>query len=154
MINLSEEIFVAYDSIPNGKNAPNSTIVPFSNKSSEKQKIQRLDSKPKKEIFKNRPLPGFAIGKNTYASWSTKEVLWQIVDPRGFSISIDSGNLNKIIQNTAISEGVITEKCVWARHGLNVILLPINAPEYKEALENTEILSERIYVKDLKPGDE
>ena len=65
--------------------------------------------------FDNIPLPGFTLSENNRKNWGSKDETWLIVDPRGFFARISNDNLNDILHVTGITEGLIQEKCVWAR---------------------------------------
>lgn len=144
------------DSPVAGEHLPNAELVPKGTTSAEKRKYEKLvKSKTTVTEFENIPLPGFTLLSQHRISWNSKEVLWHVIDPRGFCSSITSKNLQEILSITGITEGLIQEKCVWARQDSNTTLslIPVNSPEYQEAYRNTEILENKPKRSEIKPGN-
>jgi hypothetical protein len=108
------------------------------------------------QSFENKPLSGFKLGRNirhNYSGWGQGNVKWRIEDPRGFELEITSPNLASILACTTVENGEILEKCTWGRLGADNILLPISSEAYKAASANTERVSKKVSLKDVKGGD-
>ncbi len=102
-------------------------------------------------IYDNVPMKGFKVGQDA-TRWTTENKVFRLHDPRGFTVEIPTGNLSTLIQSCTIINGEIMDECVWGREGCH-ILLPINAPEYKQVVKEIEKVDESLRLKDLKPGD-
>lgn len=103
--------------------------------------------------FTNLPRDGFRIAKAVKRSgWNGGNVVWRIEDPYGFTVEIQSGNLQNIIEDGTIVAGLIMGKCVWARDGASNILLPVYSEEYKQATRNTENLKVSFSHDSVEPG--
>ena len=102
-------------------------------------------------VYDNVPMKGFKVGQDA-TRWTTDNKVFRLHDPRGFTVEIPTGNLSTLIQSCTIINGEIMDECVWGREGCH-ILLPINAPEYKEVVKEIEKVDEALKLKDLKPGD-
>ena len=155
MINISEKILVGLTQ-PAANKLPETTISPVGKSSGERNKMARIkkDYKEVKELD-NTPLPGFTLTSCGRNSWGSTETVWTVIDPRGFTSSITSSNLEKILHVTGVTEGLIQEKCVWARENerITMILIPVNTPEYTEAVTNTELITNKVSKREIKLGD-
>lgn len=100
----------------------------------------------------NEALPGFKLTKST-RRWTTQNVVWRVVDPRGFEIEISSENLMAILEDSSIINGEILGDLIYARSGNSNILLSVNSPEYVEVVKMTKLLSSNVSFKDVKPGN-
>lgn len=157
MLNISKSIYICWSSTANQSNGlPESEVVPIGNSTNEKLKIKstqsRLDSSSEHD---NVPLPGFTLLKSNRRRYGSSDETWLVIDPRGFLVRITNDNLENIFHTTGITEGLIQERCVWARENTNttMILVPISSPLYKEAIDNTELLDTKIKLKDVQIGD-
>lgn len=101
---------------------------------------------------KNEPMSGFIL-LTSERRHRTSNVVWRILDPRGFVLEITSENLEQIIRVCTIEEGEITVPCLWGRHGSTNVLLPTSDPIYKAAQENTKRASKTVSIKNVNPGD-
>lgn len=100
----------------------------------------------------NRPLCGFKLQKSTRRH-TTSNVVWRVLDPRGFEIEISSENLMDILDNCSIINSEIIEEMIYCRESSNNILLPTNMELYKKAANFTKNLkSNSIKMRDLSPG--
>lgn len=90
----------------------------------------------KENTFDNKPIEGFTI-EESKSRWSTSNVVWRIIDPRGFTVEIYSGNLENIIRHSTIINGVIKGKCIWGREEGKNILINEGSQEYKEGIEGS-----------------
>lgn len=134
---------------------PEAEIIPLGTTALEKKKLSTV-TKRYSNIFEyeNNPLPGFFLfnsGKNYHYGGSS----WQIVDPRGFIVKVSSSNLEQLIHRCNFSNGLIQEKCVWARNDsqTRMFLLPAVGETYNTISENTFLMQNRISIKDVNIGD-
>lgn len=156
MLNISKDIFVGWDSLKQKHVLPDAEIIPVGETSKELKKQESLSQKFGNVVeYENIPLPGFTLLKSDRKSWSSTDVSWLVIDPRGFLARISNSNLESIMHVTGITEGLIQEKCVWARENQNtsMILVPVSSPLYIEAVKNTEIFENRVNIKDVSIGD-
>ena len=84
-------------------------------------------------------MPGFTLYKTGRKNWGSADQTWLVIDPRGFLVRITNVNLEEILHVTGITEGLIQEKCVWARENsqTKMTLVPVTSPDYIEATKNT-----------------
>lgn len=121
---------------------------------------QDKEAKIPPRIIDNELQEGFYIPEEIRrcGSWSGGNVLWRIVDPRGFELEISSNNLAQLMECTNILKGGIIEgKCKWGwdmKGGSKVVLLPEDSEPYREALEHTEARKKSVKLSDVKMGDE
>ena len=115
------------------------------------QELQQAEDAGEVGIYDNVPMKGFKVGSDA-TRWTTENKVFNLHDPRGFTVQIPTGNLSTLIQTCTIINGEIMDECVWGRDGCH-ILLPVNAPEYKEVVKEIEKVDEALKLKDLKPGD-
>lgn len=112
-----------------------------------------------KHILDNTPTKGMRISKNVThgGGWNDTTTWWRIEDPRGFELEISSGNLAKLLGHCNISEGVLSEDCVWGwdkGNGSKVVLLPVNSEIYKAAQASSAVhYAKSLKLADLKLGD-
>jgi hypothetical protein len=83
-------------------------------------------------------LSGYQIQQEV-SRWSTSNVVWRVLDPRGFEFEIYSGNMMALLENTTITNSVIMSKCILGFESGKVILLPEDSEPYKNALLETKI---------------
>lgn len=88
----------------------------------------------------NPPLSGFTF-VDVVSRYRTKNKLMRVFDPRGFIVEVSIDILLEIMQSATIKNGVIQEKCFWARKGAENILIPENT------LLHEQYLSETVYAK-------
>lgn len=88
----------------------------------------------------NPPLSGFTF-VDVISRCRTKNKLMRVFDPRGFIVEVSIDILLEIMQSATIKNGVIQEKCFWARKGAENILIPENT------LLHEQYLSETVYAK-------
>lgn len=107
------------------------------------------------QSYDNNPMIGFKLGRNVSHSygWGQGNVKWRIADPRGFELEISSPNLAQIMGFCNIEKGEIQEECIWARLGADNILVPVNSDVYEASARNTERMSKKASMRDLKIGD-
>ena len=106
--------------------------------------------------FNNEPTEGFVLNKkaggNKY-SWNPRQTYCRVYDPRGFEFEITIPNLLYILENATSSKGKGLEgKFIYGWDGKDLVLVPEEAPEYKEMIEFTQIQDLKVAKKDLKIG--
>lgn len=102
-------------------------------------------------VMENSPIAGFVISDVAHR-WSTQNKVFRVMDPRGFTVEVPSGNIPQILSTTTVVNGVIQEPCVWGREGNNHILLSVGSEPYLEAIEQTKQTDTRIGIAKLEPG--
>jgi hypothetical protein len=130
-------------------------VIPVGSSTSEKQKITRFKERfTTVQEFDNTPLPGFTLHSMKHTR-NNNDTEWIIIDPRGVLVTISSKNLTSILRVSGITEGLIQEKCVWARENseTSMTLLPMSSSTYAEAVENTEMIADRVAISDVQIGD-
>lgn len=112
--------------------------------------------KPKLDPFviDNAPVDGYKVAEEIRRyGWGKGNVVWRMVDPRGFEFEISSPNLASILDCSTIKNGVIEGACVFGRNGAQNVLLPISSQPYRTATNNTTRAGKRIPLKEVKVGD-
>ena len=157
MLNIARQIQVAWDSTKSARSGLHEAeIVPIGNTSNEKRKLSNLTKRNNTlKEHENVPLPGFTLLKTERKTWGSLDQTWLIIDPRGFLSRISPNNLEKILHVTGITEGLIQEKCVWAREDsqTTMTLVPVTSPDYVAAVQNTELIEGKVSIKDVQIGD-
>jgi hypothetical protein len=103
----------------------------------------------------NIPQDGFIFNKNiqrTGYNFGSGRSMMRVYDPREFEFEIDMDNLSCILMNTDVSKSEISEKCVFGWSGKDLVLIPINSQEYREAKAYTQIQKNSISTKELVKG--
>lgn len=113
------------------------------------------DNKIPKIVVKNELLEGYSIEqcvRRTY--WGGGNIVWTIVDPRGFCFEIQSSNLARIIDTNSIIDGKIVGKCILGRMSGGNYLLTENSEPYLNSVRFTQVATSKsdYTIKDLKPG--
>jgi len=113
------------------------------------------ESKLKTHIIDNLPMSGFKVSQSFKRGgrWGAASAVWRIEDPRGFELEIGNGNMVEIMLCTTVVEGEIYAPCVWGRCGQENILIPTDSAEYKEAQQNTKLVTESVSIRDVKIGN-
>lgn len=115
------------------------------------QKIDNL-------ITENIPTSGFVLNKKAgdyKYDWNHRQAYARVYDPRGFEFEITIDNLLYILECCDMFKGKgIDGELVYAWEGKDLVLLPVNSPDYKEIMEYNKIIKENktIKGKDLKLG--
>ena len=116
------------------------------------------DSNIEPSTFNNVPLSGFVLNKkvgDTQTHWNFRQAYCRIYDPRGFEFEITIENLLYILENTNSIVGKGLEgDFVYGWDGKDLVLLPVNSPDYKEIQEFTHLMysDQSISGKDLVVG--
>lgn len=107
--------------------------------------------------FENVPTEGFVLNKKAggYSTgWNHRNTYCRVFDPRGFEFEITIPNLLYILDNSTSIKGKGLEgKFIYGWEGKDLVLIPEDAPEYKEMVEFTEMQSSKVSKKDLLPGN-
>lgn len=110
------------------------------------------------EIYDNEPTEGFVLNKkvggNNY-SWNPRQTYTRVYDPRGFEFEITIPNLLWILENCNCIKGKGLEgQFVYGWDGKELVLVPVESPDYKEIQEKNKIIhnNEFIKAKDLILG--
>lgn len=114
------------------------------------------DKKIKSLEFNNEPLDGFVLNKKAgggSSGWNHRQTYCRVYDPRGFEFEITIPNLLYILENSTSIKGKGLEgKFVYGWEGKDLILIPEEAPEYKEMLAFTNLQECKVAKKDLILG--
>ena len=107
--------------------------------------------------FDNVPTDGFGLNKKVggYGGWQHRQAYIRVYDPRGFEIEITVENLLYILENVnSKKEQGLEGKFVYGWDGTELILMPVDAPEYKAIAEYNGLIHEnkKVYAKDLVVG--
>lgn len=111
------------------------------------QKIQPL-------VINNTPQDGFTFNKGIQRDryWGSGRSVIRVYDQRDFEFEITVDNLIGILMHSDVSKRDITEKCVYAWYGKELVLLPVNSVEYQESLKHTAKMNSKFSAKDLVVG--
>ena len=105
-------------------------------------------------IVDSIPIAGFKIAESVRrVYWVGGNVVWRIVDPRGYELEISSSNLAKILDCSSVVNGEIMGECVWGRDKAQNVLLPVSSQPYLEAVSNTSRVNKRVPLKEVTIGD-
>ncbi len=159
-IKIPEQHYVTFQG--REKNVPIGFLTPFGTNSAARKRMATADSwaegwgRKKEEIeaktVDNVLMTGFKVA-HSVSRYSTSNVVWRILDPRGFELEISSPNMSDLIGIANIEKGEIQERCIWARQGANNVLLTEEDPEYRQAVENSERVIKKISLRDVKIGN-
>lgn len=156
MLNIAKSFYAAWNASSSTYDLPEAEITPIGTTPGEKRKTKTLSNKfTNSDEYDNIPLPGFTLYKTDRKHWGSLNQTWLVIDPRGYLVRITQENLEQILHVTGITEGLIQEKCVWARDNsaTKMILVPVTSPLYIEAVKNTEMLDTKVDIKDVQIGD-
>lgn len=110
------------------------------------------------EEFENVPTEGFVLNKKVgdcSTGWDHRQAYCRVYDPRNFEFEITIENLLYILENTNSIKGKGLEgEFVYGWSGKDLILIPVESPDYKEIQEYNSIVyrNESIKAKDLIIG--
>lgn len=108
--------------------------------------------------FDNVPTSGFVLNKKVgdYVSdWNHRHAYCRVYDPRDFEFEITIENLLYILENANSIKGKGLEgEFVYGWDGKDLILIPVESPDYKQIAEYNRIIhsNESIKAKDLVVG--
>jgi hypothetical protein len=114
------------------------------------------DKKIKPLEFKNEPMSGFVLNKKVgghKSSWNFRNAYVRIYDPRDFEFEISVENLLYILQETSAIKGKGLEgEFVYAWHGKDLVLLPVDTDEYKACTNFTKKQVQKVTKAEIKEG--
>lgn len=114
------------------------------------------DKKIEAQSFDNEPHDGFLLNKGierfNWSHFGSNRSYIRMYDDRGIEFEITPENLIGILTETNCNKRGLDGKFVYAWKGKELILLPCNSQEYKDAKEYTELQSKKISARDLIPG--
>lgn len=108
--------------------------------------------------YDNIPTEGFVLNKKAgdYSTgWDHRHAYCRVYDPRGFEFEITIENLLYILENANCIKGKGLEgEFVYGWGGKDLVLMPVESPDYKEIREFNKIVhnNESIKNKDLILG--
>lgn len=116
------------------------------------------DDKIEPKEFENIPTSGFVLNKKVgdyISDWNHRQAYVRVYDPRDFEFEITIENLLYILENASSIKGKGLEgEFTYGWDGKDLVLLPVDSPDYKEIMEFNEIVHENktIKAKDLIVG--
>ena len=155
---LPDSFYVGY-SIRKWESGKLGFLTPHGTDSASKKRMSTVDGWRDKnipaDVHKNELLSGYKIAQHIHRGyyWGGGNVVWRIVDPRGFEFEIESSDMSKILECTSIINGEIQGKCIIGRSnkGIN-ILLPENSEPYIKAVKSTQVFHTSTKTSELVPG--
>jgi hypothetical protein len=159
MLNISKQIHAGWDNtkvIPEAQVLYEAEIIPEGATASELKKFVKFSSKHNTiHTIDNVPMPGFTLYDVDKKNYSATDSTWLVIDPRGFITRITNKNLIKILRVSGITEGLIQQKCVWAREDSDttLTLVPLSSTEYNLAVGNTELMEAKVSMDSVDIGD-
>ena len=109
----------------------------------------------------NEPTEGFVLNRNVGghggSSWNSRKAYCRVFDPRnnGIEFEIDISDLMYILKTAGcLKGGELPGKFVYAWDGKDIVILPVNSPEYRDAMTYSESRFNRRNFKlaDMIPG--
>lgn len=105
------------------------------------------DKKIEPQEFPNEPTSGFVLNKKVgdYDNgWDHRHAYTRVYDPRNFEFEITIENLLYILENTSSIKGKGLEgEFVYGWDNKDLILIPIDSPDYKEMSELNSLRHEK-----------
>lgn len=110
--------------------------------------------------FENVPTEGFVLNRKAGGveeqwGWNARKTYCRVYDPRGFEFEIDIVNLLFILEHCDSIKGKgLVGKFVYGWDGKDLVLLPVDCPDYKKHKELSKMVNSnnKIKAKDLKIG--
>jgi hypothetical protein len=156
MLNISKTIYMAWNTATQLYQLPEAEVVPYGESLKEQKKLIDITTKyTVLKEFDNVPLPGFTLHGIDNKKFTTARETWLVIDPRGVLVNISSDNLQSILAVTGITEGLIQQKCIWARNDsdTSMSLVPMSSETYANAVENTQLIENKVDINDVEIGD-
>lgn len=151
MYNIPKKIFVGYDPA-SGELLPLGKMCPIGPSSGERSKVKAINNtKPVTGEYNNIPMPGFTVSGICRSVDSS----WTIIDPRGFTAIITNDNLMRLMKSSILSDGLITDECVWVRNDSSVVmeLISTNDLNYQKFVTNTDEIENRTRTAEIAIGN-
>jgi len=109
------------------------------------------DDKIEPQEFSNEPTSGFVLNKKVgdYSNgWDHRKSYCRVFDPRNFEFEITIENLLYILENASSIKGKGLEgDFVYGWDGKDLLLMPVDSPDYKEITKYSEMILKNNYVK-------
>ena len=105
--------------------------------------------------FANTPVNAHTFNKGVQRDryWSSGgRSMIRVYDPRDFEFEVTIDNLMGLLMHSDVSKRELTQDCVFAWYGTELVLLPTNSIEYQESLKHTAKLNAKFSAKDLQLG--
>lgn len=113
------------------------------------------DSKIEPFDFDNTPRAGYTLNKgvkrDNYWRNSGRSMI-RVWDPRDFEFEISVDNLIDVLMHADVSKRDITEPCVFAWYGTELVLLPTNSEAYQQSVAYTNKQSNKVTSKSMIEG--
>ena len=106
------------------------------------------DEKIPNDEFENVPTEGFVLNKHAGGvehsyGWDARKSYCRVYDPRNFEFEITIENLLYILQNADCIKGKgLQGEFVYGWDGKDLVLLPVESPDYKKICAFNEIMHE------------
>ena len=155
MLNISKQICVGWNTSAVDE-LHEVEVIPVGSSPQEKARMKKLLTRYKETgTHDNVPLPGFTLCDVNRKGWGSSEPTWVIIDPRGFLVRITQDNMIDILRVTGVTEGLIQQRCIWARENSasKLSLVPMTSDNYSKAVSNTELLDAKVKMADVNIGD-
>lgn len=133
--------------------SPLGFAAPYENNAASRKRQETIDGwcgvrygkpNPHAKIIDNALVDGFEVTddiKRIY--WGGGNVVWRVLDPRGFELEISSANLMALLKTTTLNQGRIEGKCIWGRDGATNVLLHADSEPYQESLKSYSTANEK-----------
>lgn len=109
------------------------------------------DKKINPQIEDNVPTSGFVLNKKVgdhVSYWNHRQAYVRVYDPRDFEFEITIENLLFILENTSSIKGKGLEgEFVYGWDGKELVLVPVDSPDYKEIEEYSKAMFRAINIK-------
>lgn len=111
------------------------------------------DDKIEPEDFENVPTSGFVLNRHAGGvqeqwGWNARKSYIRIYDPRNFEFEITVENLLFILENCSAIKGKgIEGEFVYGWDGTELVLLPVDSPDYKDIEKYNQILYQNLSIK-------
>lgn len=108
--------------------------------------------------FENVPTKGLMLNKQivrdaySFGHYANGRTMARIYDPRGFEFEITIENFFGICSTHDLIKGEIVGEFVYAWDGTELVLLPVDSQQYKEAIIFTENKNVKLKASDLEVG--
>lgn len=162
MLNIPKQLWYTIQLNDSGENLAYMTYTDGSQKEFEKRKktglrwaVSYVDRSPvqaEEHYIDNEPVSGFKI-VGVKRRYSTDNKVFDIEDPRGFTVQVPAVNLLEIIENSTIVNGVIQEPCMWGRLNSGHILVPEDSELHKSHLQLAQAIQKKVPMKKIQVGD-
>lgn len=153
---IPDQHFITFNNKNQSSQAPLAFMVPDGNdQAAQKRKNTALnwgspDIKP--ITTKNKLMNGFRI-LNSQRRYYSNNVVFRVLDPRGFELEINADNLERLISSATIENGEILSACMWARKRSANYLISEDDELLNRARDNTVRLENFVPIYNVAVGD-